>query len=349
MIASEVFLLCAGSTSQAPKKGKAGGETSRLQQGGFKHVDVLSFPETSQDFWIPLESNSQTRDVHMHLGLLHLFDGVEAPVLPCEADLPRAPKRNCDLRSVAKMAATGEGSKFVNSPCWSWFEWGNPEGSMISMDGWPLPIHYHTYALCFFCSLHHGRALLYFWRPAGLSLQTWALPISADRLSLASCVWLTRVKLLNLNSDPFQTPYTSSGCTGNDAPITTLQLEKLFQNLASTFWQTYRQGHQECLHWRQHRCEVEPFELRGPSQGMPRLKNMQQKEHGNHQKPTKTSKIAGSTWFNSCWSSCCSTYSCIWSRSIGCNYRTGLHHQSPNLFGPALLPWMLRKASRMSC
>jgi hypothetical protein len=28
---------------------------------------------------------------------------------------------------------------------------------------------------------------------------------------------------------------------------------------------------------------------------MPRLKNMQQKEHGNHQKPTKTSKIAGST------------------------------------------------------
>ena len=50
MIASEVFLLCAGSTSQAPKKGKAGGETSRLQQGGFKNVDVLSFPETSQDF-----------------------------------------------------------------------------------------------------------------------------------------------------------------------------------------------------------------------------------------------------------------------------------------------------------
>ena len=151
-----------------------------------------------------------------------------------------------------------------------------------------------------------------FWRPAGLSLQTWALPISADRLSLASCV--TRVKLLNLNSDPFQTPYTSSGCTGssgNDAPITTLQLEKLFQNLANTFWQTYRQGHQQCLHWRQHRCNFESFELRGPSQGMPRLKNMQKKRT---RKPSETNQNVQDCRFNSCWSSCCTTYSCIWSR-----------------------------------
>lgn len=64
------------------------------------------------------------------------------------------------LRSVAKMAATGEGSKFAMLE----LIWMRKSWRFDDMDGWPLPIHYHTYALCFFCSLHHGRALLYFWR-----------------------------------------------------------------------------------------------------------------------------------------------------------------------------------------
>ena len=84
MVASEMFSSSVQAHPKPQRRARLVVKQADCSKGGSKMLMFYPFQRFHRifmDFWIPLESNSQTRDVHMYLGLLHLFDGVEAPVL----------------------------------------------------------------------------------------------------------------------------------------------------------------------------------------------------------------------------------------------------------------------------